>query len=523
MAQPDSINPRLSYLQSILDCTRDALFVTEAVPRSDALQRVCFVNDAFTKLTGYSLTDAAGQPPTFQCGLETDFTMVRKLDSAFRRPEKSQLTLLNYRKDGSSYRSEYFITPLIEDNKCTYVIAIQQPAAEDTVATAPADDAEEAMKILADALSEAILIHRDKQLLFVNSAYVDLFGYASRAEAMREISPLMNLPLDRSATGQPVRCEVLRTDGLPLSLTVRARPILRQDGEATLLTIARDARRSSTSRKKPSVTRSVLATSPDDAALMRELLDSLPVILAHKTRDLRYTYVNKTYADWVDSTREKIIGTHVSAVRNEAHYQMMKTRREDVLSGKVVQYNATCKIPGRGMCDLLTTLIPQRDAEGNVIGYFSMAQDITELKEVERTLARREEQLRLVMDSVPALISYRDRNLRYQYVNQPYSNWYGVRREDMIGRHMAEIVELAVFRELKPSFDRVLAGERFRESYRFDRPDGSRQILAVDYVPHEDENGHVAGFFALGREVSDAEDASASSEPRTILRFMPVL
>jgi PAS domain S-box-containing protein len=510
---------RLAYLQSILDCTQDALFVTEPAPETGASGSICYVNDAFTKLTGYSLADAVGKPPTFQCGSGTDFLMVRKLKSAFCRMEKSHFALLSYRKDGGSFKSEYFVTPLIEKDACTYVIAIQRPAVDEAVAVAKQD---RQAQMLADALSEAILIHHDRQPLFVNTAYVELFGYASRAEAMRELSPLMNLPLDQSAAGTLSRCEVLRTDELSLSLTVRTHGICWDGSPATLLTINRDTRAAHTPGKKKTAPAAANG-GPDDAALLREMLDSLPVIVAHKTRDLRYTYVNKTYADWVDSTREQIIGSHVSNVRNESHYQLMKPRRDEVLAGKVVQYNSTCEYPGRGMCDLQTTLIPHRDTDGNVIGYFSMAQDITELKEAERTLARREEQLRLVMDSVPALISYRDRNLRYHYVNQPYADWYGVRRQDMIGRHMSEFVELAAIREMKPLFDRVLAGERFRHTYRYDLHDASKRALVVDYVPHQDENGHIAGFFALGQELA-ADDSRAMAESRsTKRRFVPAL
>lgn len=520
MARPDPRKTRLAYLQSVLDCTRDALFVTEATPGNDATQRICYVNDAFTRLTGYSSADAAGQPPTFQCGADTELFMVRKLEAAFRQTEKSQLALRSSRKDGSSFKCEFFITPLIENDKCNYVIAIQRPLAEDASAVT-GDGGDETLRTLADSLDEAILIHQDNEPQFVNTAYVDLFGYTCRDEAIREISPLMNLPLDQPDDGQPIRCEALRTDGLSLPLVVRMRPITWHGDPATLLTINRNTNGAGAAGRKTAAAPPRVA--PNEAELMRELLDSIPVILAHKTPDLRYTYVNKTYADWVERTREQIIGTHVSNVRNESHYQMMKKRREDVLSGKVVRYNSTCTYPGRGMCDLLTTLIPHRNAAGEVIGYFSMAQDITELKEAERTLARREEQLRLVMDSVPALISYRDRNLRYHYVNQPYSDWYGVRREDMIGRHTHEFVELSVFRELKPFFDRVLAGERFRHTYRLDHSDANRRPIVVDYVPHEDENGHVAGFFALARLITEADDEAAADDRCTRVRRLPIL
>ena len=93
----------------------------------------------------------------------------------------------------------------------------------------------------------------------------------------------------------------------------------------------------------------------------------------------------------------------------------------------------------------------------------------------------------------------------------------------MIGRHMTELVELSVIRELKPFFDRVLAGERFRHTYSFDHLDASKRAMVVDYVPHEDENGHVAGFFTLGQEFA-AEDSDAEKSNRsTALRFVPML
>jgi PAS domain S-box-containing protein len=157
------------------------------------------------------------------------------------------------------------------------------------------------------------------------------------------------------------------------------------------------------------------------------------------------------------------------------------------------------------MCDLYTTLIPRRDPDGAINGYFSMVQDITDLKEIERELTRREEQLRLVMDSVPALIAYRDRNLCYRYVNRPYAEWHGVRRDDMIGCYMTDFIELSVFREIKPHLDRVLAGERFRHTYKFVGGNQGERSIAVDYVPHEDENGHIVGFFTLGQDLTPSD------------------
>jgi PAS domain S-box-containing protein len=541
MAHPDSANRRLTYLESVLDCTGDALFVTEYDPNGEAGHRICFVNDAFTRLTGYSFGDVAGMPPAFLCSSCNNPQVVDEMAAAFERGEKASFVLLNSRKDGSRFRAELFITPIAGNGGCDHVVAIQRSRPDTAAVNQDLGAVEEQFQSLADNLSEAVLIYRDKQPLFANDPYVALFGYSSRAEALCEISPLMNLPLEEPATAgnsaegkqpahpHPVYCEALRTDGSPLYLTMRRHTIAWRGCPATMLTIDRDARRriqpGIAARPAPArfgilphkaspAAASAKESPPDDATLLRELMDSVPVILAHKSRDLRYTYVNQTYAAWVGLPREQIIGHHVCDVRNEAHYQLMKERRAKVLSGDTVQYHTKCEFPGRGMCDLLTTLIPQRNESGEVEGYYSLVQDITDLKDVERALLQREQQLRLVMDSVPALISYRDRNLRFQYVNRPYYEWYGVKREDMIGRHMTDFMDLELFRRLKPYLDRVLAGEHVRLDQVINFPGVGKRNVHINFVPHKDENGHVVGFFALSQEMTASDGKLPADEDR---------
>lgn len=538
MAPTTPSNAHLSYLKSVLDCTNDALFVTEQDSRGMGA-RICFVNDAFSRLTGYSLGDAKGMPPTFLCTEYNNPTVIDQVRVAFEQREKATFLLLNSRKDGSRFRADLLINPLFDSGGSRHVVAIQRVHPEYDIGDTGGSAAEDRFQSLADNLTEALLIYRDGQPLFANQAYVALFGYSTMAEALREISPLMNLPLEDPGAGaacadrqpspghtQPIHCEALRTDGRPLKLMMRSHVVDWRGGPAVMLTIDRErqARRPTPQPAASPFARRDPAGAPpansDDSRLLRELMDSVPVILAHKSRDLRYSYVNKTYSDWVGLPRDQIIGRHVCEVRNEAHYQLMKARRVEVLAGNTVHYNTQCVIPGRGMCDLRATLIPQRNPAGKVEGYFSLVQDITDFKDVERTLRQREQQLRLVIDSVPALISYRDRNLRYQYVNRQYHEWYGVRREDMIGRHMTEFVDLDRFRLLKPYIDRVLAGEHVRHTQLVDFPSVGKRTVHINFIPHENEHGHVVGFFSLSQELPLTDEQPSLAGRRVDHRTM---
>ena len=505
MARSGQGHSRFAHLQSVLDCIDGAYFVTTADPSSGNEHRICFVTEFFKTLTGYAAADVIGQPPGILVGCDPASPASRKFEKTFARHQKGEFTLQCRRRDGSRFQSAVSVRPVMENGRCSYIVAILHDAPCETEPVDADAVLESRFQRLADGLGEAVLIHRDKSPLFVNQAYVELFGFSSHAAALRETGPVMNLPPDCALEGRTVQCSAPRTDGLLLDLTVRSRTTDWKGRPATMLTMMRARNAPWAQGGAAPHRREPTDSEQGGLPLLRELLDSLPVILAHKSRDLVYTYVNKTYADWVDLPPNQIIGRHVSAVRNEAHFQLMKERREDVLAGKTVHYHTTCAYPGRGMRDLRMTLIPRFDPDGTIGGYFSLAQDITDLKEVERALIQREEQLRLIMDSMPALISYRDRNLRYQYVNRPYEEWHGVARHSMIGRHTCEFVSLDTFQRVKPYIDRVLAGEHVRYRAAASSHLGE-QIIDVSFVPHKNETDHVVGFFALSQAVAKNED-----------------
>ncbi|HLL52226.1 MAG TPA: PAS domain-containing protein, partial [Myxococcaceae bacterium] len=113
-------------------------------------------------------------------------------------------------------------------------------------------------------------------------------------------------------------------------------------------------------------------------------------------------------------------------------------------------------------------LQPTFDARGRVEGMVSFAVDVTEAtlgrkraETLSERLAQREAQLRIVTDALPALVSFIGRDERYQLVNQAYTEWFGLEREQVVGRHVREVVGEAAYAAVRPFIERALAGESF--------------------------------------------------------------
>lgn len=116
-----------------------------------------------------------------------------------------------------------------------------------------------------------------------------------------------------------------------------------------------------------------------------------------------------------------------------------------------------------------------------------------------------EAQLRLVTDTVPALIAFVDADRRYAFVNRQYEEWFGRPQADIEGKYLWEVVSLAAYEHLRPHVERGLAGERFDFEAFAPYPTGDRHIRAA-FVP-QFEGGRVTGYFSLITDVTERKRA----------------
>jgi PAS domain S-box-containing protein len=73
---------------------------------------ITFANDAFLRLSGYSMEEVLGQEPHFMNGPDTDLEALRQLQGVIAEGREATLELVQYRKDGSPFRAHLLASPL---------------------------------------------------------------------------------------------------------------------------------------------------------------------------------------------------------------------------------------------------------------------------------------------------------------------------------------------------------------------------------------------------------------------------
>ncbi|RIL01327.1 MAG: hypothetical protein DCC71_18125 [Proteobacteria bacterium] len=166
-------------------------------------------------------------------------------------------------------------------------------------------------------------------------------------------------------------------------------------------------------------------------------------------------------------------------------------------------------------------------AGGRAVRIVGTVEDVTLRKQTEQELAQREQELRILTDSTPALISYIDADRRYRLMNRRYEEWFGQRREEALGREMAAVLGESAMEVLGPYVERALRGEEVHFETEAPYRSGGKRWIDAHYVPHRDAAGRVRGFFVLVLDVSArkrAERALRESDARlaAILEQLPV-
>jgi PAS domain S-box-containing protein len=147
--------------------------------------------------------------------------------------------------------------------------------------------------------------------------------------------------------------------------------------------------------------------------------NTTPLLLTRCSRELRYRFANRAYAALFGLKPEEMIGKPIIDIMGEKAFAHIKPHIEQVLRGDPVEYETEIEFSGAGLRWYRVNYLPDRDANGDVTGWFASIVDITQRKRVEHALrlrnlqqqaiaalgdlALRESDLQIVLDEASAM------------------------------------------------------------------------------------------------------------------------
>lgn len=156
-----------------------------------------------------------------------------------------------------------------------------------------------------------------------------------------------------------------------------------------------------------------------------------------------------------------------------------------------------------------------------------------QLTDTERALNQRNRDLQSILDNMPAMIGYWDRNLINRFGNYAYCFWFGIDPVTMPGRHIRDVIGEERYSFNLPYIEGVLEGQAQTFEWKTPLTSGEIRYALVNYIPDITEE-NVVGFYVLVSDITSLKTAEIelrSSEERyravveeqteVISRFLP--
>ena len=108
----------------------DSILITELNLEKPG-PKIVYVNDGFTRMTGYSKEEAIGNTPRMLQGPKTDRAILERLKRRLVEGQAFFGHTINYRKDGSEFINQWDIHPLLNANgEVTHWVSYQRDVTE---------------------------------------------------------------------------------------------------------------------------------------------------------------------------------------------------------------------------------------------------------------------------------------------------------------------------------------------------------------------------------------------------------
>ncbi|MCA8987988.1 MAG: PAS domain-containing protein, partial [Planctomycetaceae bacterium] len=250
-----------------------------------------------------------------------------------------------------------------------------------------------------------------------------------------------------------------------------------------------------------------------ELSLLHALLSNIPDSIYFKDRDSRFLRINKSMAEkfGLKSPEDAVGKTDRDFFTTEHAEQALADEQQIMATGQPVVAQVERETwPDRSDTWCSTTKMPLRSTSGEIIGTFGISRDITDLVTAEKTLEREQHLSDALMNGLPDLIFFKDRQGKFMKGNQALADYYGMAHpEELVGKTDYDFSppELAAsFEEddqrVMKSGDKLIAREEVNEDSH-----GNITYFLTTKVPIRNSHGNVVGLVGIGRDITSIKRA----------------
>jgi PAS domain S-box-containing protein len=242
--------------------------------------------------------------------------------------------------------------------------------------------------------------------------------------------------------------------------------------------------------------------------LLRALIDNYPDSVYVKDLRCRKTLANKANVKNMGFEREAdVLGkTDFDIFAPDIAAKLVADDRQVLQGVPITEQEEKLVTAGGKIYWMLTSKVPWRDADSNIIGIIGSGRNITRQKEAELKLTAERNLLRTLIDNLPDCIYAKDSLTRKIMANSADLVNLGFQHEaDIIGKTDFDFFPHEIAAAFFADDNVVLKSGQavVNREEKVVRPSGEIRWLLTSKVPWRDDSGQIIGLIGIGRDITE--------------------
>src|SRR5260370_1419262 len=236
---------------------------------------------------------------------------------------------------------------------------------------------------------------------------------------------------------------------------------------------------------------------------LRLIMDSVPGMIAVGDSTSQLEYANKRFLDFTGRTFEEQRESGFETVHPDERELMQKEWLRSTALGQPIELAHRLKRFDGVYRWVHVRVEPLLDDRGRIIRWYGLLTDIDDQRKAEEALRDSEHHFKLLVETIPALVSRSKPNGRLEYVDR--------RVVDYTGREMEQIDLDVIHPDDQSShvqkWHRAMeTGEPWDDTYRIRRADGEYRWFYDKVEPLRDGDGRVVSWYAVKIDINDSRE-----------------
>ena len=492
-------------IRSTLELMDDPVMVTTA-DLDPPGPRIVFVNNAFTRITGYAPEEIVGETPRFLQSSKTNKEYVAKLRHDLRTKRSFVGETINQRKDGLEFAVECQIIPLFDDSGAvSYWLNIQRDAEAQKAAELGRRIAEEQLKesehrirtIMDSMPSRISYVDEKKRYQFTNKYYEYYYSFSENSCLNKHIKDVVGENIyefakpyiEKALSGEKVRFDYVdERGGTEYYWDATYVPDFDETGDVKgFFVLANDVteRKQAENALKQSVRQQTA------------ILNNIPDIAWLKDCESRFIAVNEPFGKACGITPKRLVGkTDLEVWPEDLAYayraddqEVMRIRKSKRIEERVIDNRGN----ERWVETIKTPIITDRR---EVIGTTGIARDITQRKRIEAALRESEQRFQDYASSASDWFWEMGPDLKFTRFSEQLEAVTGLSPTRLIGKTREEFAgQVACGQKWNKHLEDLQYHRPFKNfEYKFTSDRGEDFYVRVSGVPVFDDNGAFQGY-----------------------------